>query len=184
LNLITVRVLWASLVFSTLLELAFVLGADFDRHVELQLPVVVALACVALGVAVTSFLLPSRLHRIALEQLALPVVEVLVQNSEAMSDYRSAAGSQRVFRDAVAARTGMLRAFQTPFILSLALSESIALMGLVIAQGRLAPSWLALPFFAIAWVLFGLRFPREKSLVAPAERLYSARLAGCRRRPW
>jgi hypothetical protein len=177
LNLITVRVLWASLVFSTLLELAFVLGADFDRHVELQLPVVVALACFALGVAVTSFLLPSRLHRIALEQLALPVIEVPVQNSEAR-DYRSAAGSQRVFRDAVAARTGMLRAFQTPFILSLALSESIALMGLVIAQGRLAPSWLALPFFAIAWVLFGLRFPREKSLVAPAERLYSARLAG------
>ena len=67
--------------------------------------------------------------------------------------------------------------YQTPFILSLALTEAIAIFGLVIAQGRLAPSALALPFFAVAWALFGLRFPRVASVVQPAERLYGARLA-------
>jgi hypothetical protein len=174
LNLITVRVLWASLLFSTLIELAVVLWADFDRHVDLD-PLTFVLASVALAVAVASFVLPRRLHTTTLKQLALPVIEVPLQNTD-VRDYRSAAGSQRVFRDAAAAQSAMVRAFQTPFIISLALTETVAVFGFVIAQGRFAPSSFALPFFAAAWVLFGLRFPTVARIVGPAEHLYGARL--------
>ncbi len=173
-NLTTVRVLWASLLFSTVLELGVVLWADFDRHVALQ-TVAFMLVIAAVGVAIASFVLPRRFHTLGLRQLALPVIEVPVQNAE-MRDYRSAVGTERVFRDAAAAQIGMLRAFQMPFILGLALTEAVALFGFVIAQGRFAPSSYALPFFGVAWVLFGLRFPTVARIVHPAERLYGARL--------
>ncbi len=176
-NLTIVRTLWSALLFSTFVELGIVLWGDFDRYVYLQVEITVAVAVVAATLAVASFLLPSRLYSAALERLALPVIEVPVQNNDAARDYRSAAGSQRVFREADAARSAMVRAFQAPFLVSVALAESIAILGVVIAQGRLAPSVYALPFFVVAWVLLGLRFPRVANVVEPAERLYSAQLA-------
>ncbi len=167
--------LWGAIVIATLLELGVVLWADFDRHVEPVPPLVIAFIVLAASAAGASLTVPARLHADALRRLTLPVQEVPAAGPAEVS-YRTAAGSQRVFRDGDAARAAMTQAFLTPLIVGLALAELVALLGLVLAQARFAPSWWALPFFGAAWALLGARFPRAALLEGPAERLYGATL--------
>lgn len=172
-SLTTVRVIWGAIFFSTFVELGVVLWGDFDRHVDLRLEASLALAGAATALVVASIVLPGRLYAATLTRLSLPVIESPAQDTA--RDYRTATGGQRTFRDAAGARSAALRAFKAPLIVGLALVEAIAILGVVIAQGRFAPSSYGLPFFAVAWVLFGLRFPRVHHVLGPAERVYSAR---------
>lgn len=133
-----------------------------------------ALAGTAVALCAASLVLPGRLYAAALRRLSLAVIESPGQ--EAARHYRAAAVGQRMFRDGAGARSAALRAFQAPFIVGLALVESIAILGVAVAQGRFAPSWYGLPFFVLAWVLLCLRFPRARHVVGPAEHVYSARV--------
>lgn len=47
----------------------------------------------------------------------------------------------------------------TPFILGMALTESVALFGFILGFFNFAPT-MYMPFFALAWIGFVLRFPR------------------------
>jgi hypothetical protein len=171
-DLTKLRVIWGAILFSTVVELGIVLWGDFDRHVDLQLGITLGLSLAALSSAAMSFLLPARLYTTALARLSLAVVDSPVQ--EPGRDYRTAAGTQRAFRDDI--RSTVLRVYQAPFIVGLALGESVALFGFVVAQGRFAPSSHGLPHFALAWIVLGLRFPRASQILGPAERMYSARV--------
>ncbi|CAN5287072.1 hypothetical protein BH09MYX1_BH09MYX1_56350 [soil metagenome] len=175
-SLTKLRTIWGAILFSTLFELAVVLESDFDRHVELQHGTFFGLVGAVVVLTVASFVLPRRLYREALARLALSVTEVPVQEGASIRDYRSPAGSERVFRDPPTARDAALRAFQAPFIVGIALADATAIIGFMIAIERVAPSFYALPFFALAWLLLGLRYPRIDRVIGPAERAYSAKL--------
>jgi hypothetical protein len=174
-KLTTVRILWAGIFGSTVLMLGVVLEADFDRHVDLQAETFGALSGVALTIGALSLVLPSRLYRAALLRLALPTTDVPIHDA-VTPDYRSPARTERVFRDLPAARTAVIRAFQTPFLFGAGLAEAVAILGLVVALQRMAPSAYALPFFAVAWVLLAVRFPTTARVVGPVESTCSATL--------
>lgn len=154
-----------------LVGLAVVLWADFDRHVELDEVPTFALFAGALALATLSVLVPSRLYAAALRRLALAVVAV---PRAAESSYRVPAPLEHVFRDGASARAAIVRAYVAPLTVGLVLGEAIAVLGLVLALGRYAPSVVALPFFALALTIFGVRFPRAAHLTRAASRIYAS----------
>jgi hypothetical protein len=174
-KLTSLRVIWSVLLVWTLAELGIVIDADFDRHVELDAVITFAIAGAGIVIAATSVILPRRLYAGAVTRLALPVTEAPTQGGEA-TGYRTAAGSEHVFRDGTAARAALLQAFRGPFILGVASAALTAALGVVIALGRFAPSIDALAFFGVGLLLIGLRFPRAQQIIEPAERAYSAKL--------
>lgn len=153
------------------MQLGVVLWADFDRYVELQAVVVGALGASALSVAVASMLLPARIYERNVRALSLRVTETPLATPT--TDYRTG-GSERTFQDPDA-RVRIYGAFQPAMIVGLALAESISSVGVAVALGRLAPSWMALPFFAVSWILLAIRFPRAGSIEEMATRVYGAR---------
>jgi hypothetical protein len=70
-------------------------------------------------------------------------------------------------------RAGVI--FQTPFILALALSESVAMFGFVLGWLG-APLPVAGAFFAASWVLLLARFPTRSRVFGPFEAHFRAKL--------
>jgi hypothetical protein len=63
------------------------------------------------------------------------------------------------------APSGQQNTYIVALILSLALAESVCILGLVL--GFLgAPAMVVLPFFAVTWLLMLLRFPTQEKLDA------------------
>ncbi|MGZ3424801.1 MAG: hypothetical protein ACXWUG_05275 [Polyangiales bacterium] len=121
-QLLTLRILWASITSSTLVFLLVLDMAHLPAHRPnpTMIPVlaVAALGCLAVGI-----ILPRTTLR-AKREARRPAVM-----------------------------------FQTAAILGLAMTEAIALFGLVLGfQGFDLPVFL--PFFVVAWLVFALRFPR------------------------
>ncbi len=124
---------------------------------EADSTLVLLLAAVALGNAVMSFVLPEIVYRAGVRRANIPVDEVPDPNAP-----QGFAGATRVriFRDPGAARALARLHFQQTFILGLALSESVGLLGFVL--NRMGFSFLfTLPFFLASGVLIAVRFPTE-----------------------
>jgi hypothetical protein len=171
----TLRILWAAILSSTL-AFAGLLIAGVGDDVSEPPPVLLALASavMAITIAVMSFLLPRQVHVRTLRAKNLAVVEE-ADPSSAFSNYRGSLGKRKVFADPASARSTAIRLAQTPMILALALSESIALFGFVLGFLRF-PLLMVAPFFALSWTLILLRFPTDKAAVAALERTYGATL--------
>lgn len=165
------RILWAALLVATAIFLVVVQVAPAPAPEPIpMLPAV--LAVVALADAVASFLIPAMALRKALGAARVEVVEQAVADPNSVIPYRDAP-KRRVFADANAATRAAVMAFQTPFILSLALSESIALFGFILGYlGHSKPVYL--PFFVLSWILFLLRFPTRERVLGPLERAKGA----------
>ncbi len=163
----TFRILWGALFASTVIFFVIMLVVHPENQGPPQSIMAPAFAFVALTTAVMSFIMPRMNYRQAIANVKLETVEQSVDTGSDVLPYRSGA-KRRVFAKPDQARRKALVIFQTPFILSLALSESIALYGFIL--GFLGFHFLiALPFFLVSWVLIALRFPTEQKVFGPFE---------------
>jgi hypothetical protein len=159
----TLRLLWAS-IFSSVGILGGFVATLPPPEVEGDRTLLVVLAAVAIGNAALSFVLPEIVYRSAVRRANVPVDEV--PDPDAAAGFAGAT-RVRVFRDPVTARSLARLHFQQTFILGLALSEAVGLLGFVV--NRMGFSLLvSLPFLLISGILIAVRFPTEG---APERRL-------------
>jgi hypothetical protein len=171
----TVRILWLALLSSTLLigVVAFVVDPG-RRVVPPQTTVVGALSLAALACAVASFLLPARAHAAAIARSTAEVKEGRERERDAMhGGFLGGSHGGRRFAHPDRAMRAALVVFQTQFIVSLALSEAVALVGLALRMQGMAPVTV-LPFFVAAALLIAVRFPTRARIFARFERRHGA----------
>jgi hypothetical protein len=148
-RLLSPRMIWFALLVSQGFYVAIpVLGLVERSRVRPDPILLYALAAVALVVAVVSFVVPGIVRRSAIASAAADL-----RHREASLD------------------TIQARAFGigfTPFILSIALSEAIALFGLVLSTLGF-PTLVCLPFHAAGAVLTLIRFPTTAMFLGPLE---------------
>ncbi|HEY3818295.1 MAG TPA: hypothetical protein VGL81_14045 [Polyangiaceae bacterium] len=163
-----VRILWAALTFSNVLIGVVTCFMPPPRGQVLQSQQLVMLSVFALAAAVASFIVPMRARAQALARVR---VELLAGDGPPVPDRPAG----RFANPQDAARKAMANAF-TPFIMSMALSEAVSLVGLSLhAVGGPLP--LALGFVAAGTVLAASRFPTPARLLAPFERAKGATFA-------
>ncbi len=168
-RLMVPRILWLSMLTS----IVFYGGILFSGAVPpppetpaIPLPMLLA---IALSCAVASFLVPVFLHRSALAKVEFEVDELPLQ--EAPTGYRTAGTSYRRLSPSV--YDSAMRLYSAPFIVSLALSEAVALFGFIGAYtGQPIP--YCLPFLGVGALLIAVRFPTWRAALAPIEKQTSA----------
>jgi hypothetical protein len=169
----TPRILWGALSFSTVLFLVVLYQTRGHAVHELEPMFPPLFALIGLGTAVASFVVPNMQYRQFVSRKKLMLTDE--PDPGASSDvipYRNAP-TRKVFANPAEARRVALIVFQTTFILGMALSEAVALYGFSLAfLGHPIQFWL--PFFLVAWVLFALRFPTEKSVFGRFASAYGA----------
>ncbi len=161
----TARILWAALVVSTLL-IAFVVfwvhpdpPPPFDPKLELILSVV------AVANAVASFVVPSIVAASNARRLNVGVYPA-----------NQLTGAPARFTDPQRAARQAMAIGQTAFILSMALSEVLSLLGLVLHMLG-APTPHVVPFLVAGTLLSLVRFPTVARMVTPFERAVGATFA-------
>jgi len=163
----TARVLWGALTFScVLLGVVTVIVPSPVSHPPEE-SFVAIFAAVGFALAIASFVLPARVYA---NNVALVRVEKV--EPEPTPD---GPGPARFAHPELAAGRAMGIA-TTSLILSMALSEAVGLLGLVLhMQG--APMTLSSAFIGAAVVLAAVRFPTVPRLVEPFERAKGASFA-------
>src|SRR5687767_5763591 len=167
----TLRVLWAALMASVGLFAVVILllppsGATPD---PLHLPL---FGGVAASIAIASLLVPRQILSAAVKSAALEIEEVA--DPDAPSGF---AGVKRVavFKDPAQARRRAFMIYQQYTILGCALSESVALFGVVLSRLGHPPT-TGLPFVLFSLLLMALRFPSEEKALALFQSAAKARL--------
>jgi len=165
------RLLWGALLVSPFVYL-FVLQrvpAPTQPPEPMMPPM---LGAVALSIAAVSLWLP-RMGFANAVKAALKsdrFTSHLVQDPDASMILREEAPSVRMLVNDKMNRDAVAALFFTPFVLSMALAESISTFGLVL--GLLGFGWPQfLPFFCVTWLLFALRFPRPEAVMAQFEKV-------------
>ncbi len=170
-QLMTLRVLWAAIVSSLLCMAGVARLVPVPAGLQPQAVFVAVFGAAALGCAVMSFVLPENVFRAALARAKLEVTEVADPNAAPGFGQASRIKS---FADPKRAKAVATAAFQTAFILSLALSEAVGVFGFVLNRlGHPVQAWA--PFFGAALLLLGMRFPLEEAVAARTERVTGAR---------
>lgn len=184
-RLTTMRILWAALL-SSVAVYAGIVVATGKAEPATPAPdpmMIVVMSGAALMTAVMSFVLPPIVFRkAALTNNAptddgAPLPESREQRAAREQVTSAAAG---VLRDPAAAEAAAFRHYQTRMILELALSESVALFGLILAFMGFG-LYRAAPLFAAAAVLMLLRFPTRDRVLSAYEEAVGARFPGSTR---
>lgn len=171
----TPRILWGAMLASVGMYAGLIVSGalesgpvkqSHDGGGPLPLPILFGLP---VALAVASFVVPRVLHRQAIARAQFEIEERPM--NVAPTNYRSASGRYRQFTPAVYAAA--LPLFFVPFILSLALSESIALLG-VVGAATGVPQLYCLPLFGVSALLIAIRFPTWSGVVAPIEKQHDA----------
>ena len=170
------RILWGAPLMSTFIYLA-VLHAAVPTPPQPPDPILLpVLSMVALSVAGISFWLPRMIFTGAVK-MALKnerFASHMVPDPDASMILREEAPQLRMLVNDKKNRDLVVSLFFTPFILGMALSESVAVFGVVL--GFLGFDLLyVLPFFAVAWVLMVIRFPRPEGVMTQFEKLGGVR---------
>ena len=157
------RVLWAALLASQLVYLMLLtlpgLVAVPAAPPDPQLPLVLAGA--AAVIAVVSFVLPARLRAASMARVALATERR--PDPSARGAFREAVPTHELADPEAMRRAALLAGF-VPFVLSLALSESVSVLGLVLGfLGHEPLVWA--PLIATGMLLTMARFPSEQRLV-------------------
>lgn len=174
----TQRILWVALLTSNFLYIGVLLYLRANRGGQ-SLPAIdpmmaPAFAAVAVGIAVASLLLPRRLYASA----ASAPIEIRDGVKEdpmgALQGFRRPAPSERIFADADAARSAALVRHMSPFIVGMALAESISLLGFVLGFLGAAET-IFLPFFAVGIALQATRCPSMAAIERAFEAAHGAK---------
>ena len=164
----TLRILWAAMMGSVTIfaVLCFVLPEPAGAHPQSVMLVVLGVAAVGSGVA--SFLLPANQLKVGLANLQQEVEERPATGDDA-SMFGGQPATQKVFKHPKKAFKKALMRYQTGFILSVALSEAVALFGFVLSRVGFSPVEF-LPFFVAGLVLVAIRMPNEERIIAMFEK--------------
>jgi len=148
-RLTTPRIVWAALLASQGIYVGIMLGGLLPRPPAPPDPIMLyALAAVALAVSAASFAVPMIVRRAAI--------------ASAVADLRHHEASLETIQSRALA-IGF-----TPLVLSLALSEAVALFGLVLfAIGF--PLAVSAPFHAVGAMLTLVRYPTVATFIGPFE---------------
>ena len=167
----TPRILWFSFLNATVIMavVAFIAKPDVQEPPALMLPI---LAGVALVSALLSIFMPRSQHRAALQRVQLRITEEIEPGGSDVLPYREQP-KRRVFADPKDAERRAVRLFNTPFVLAMAFSESIATLGLALAMMGYPPTQ-AVPFFGVSALLVAVRFPTRNKVLRPLEKAQNA----------
>jgi hypothetical protein len=172
--LTTLRILWFALFVSTFLYMGIAYGVLAKKAPVPQVPIMPPIfGALSLAVAGMSFLLPKITYSQAAKNAHVKIDEEVTTNSAFPDRYRDAVPRQRVFAEPSEALSKAFACFMSPFILSLALSEAVALFGFVLAQLGFE-MMITLPFFVAGAALIAVRFPRQETVVAMFENVQGA----------
>lgn len=164
----TARVLYAALVTATLLLAGLSLVVQPTAPQPITLAIHLYMAIVAVLVAVVSFVVPAKTMATASARVRVEVLPSAPGPDGSPLPAR--------FADPTGAARRAMAIAQQGFILSLALSEAISLLGFALHMLG-APLRASLPFFVTGTVLAALRFPTLARFVAPFERAHRATFA-------
>lgn len=169
----TARMLWMSLTVSVLLlgVVAFVAPPQDNAP---QMPMLVIFAVVAVGEAIASFIVPANMMRTGFKTLEVETTEEPVANDDSAM-FRTEPRMQKVIKNPKKALRVARARYQTPLILGLALSEAVAINGVILSQLGFSMA-VFLPFLVVGLVLVAIRFPSDERLVAALEAGTGARL--------
>jgi len=169
-RMITPRILWGALLFSTLVYLVILQVIELPEAEPdpVMLPV---LGVAGLGSAIISIFLPAHLHR---QQAAVSKLEVEeVPDPTAQGMFRDQIPTLRRFADPDAVVAKGAAIFFTPFILGMAMAESVAIYGFFL--GFIGFDLVTIiPFWVAAWALMLVRFPRWTDVLGPLEKVHEA----------
>ena len=176
-SLQTMRILWAALSSSPLLFCVVMLVvspqscSDSPQQPDYTLSVV---TLAALAMAVMSFLVPRAVFLLTAKGTTLAITNE--PDANANTAFRDIVPTRRVFADRANALTVAGQIHSTRLIVSLAMSETIAIMGMVLGmQFRYGPE-VTVPFCVLALALMLVRFPREAAIIKQFEAAYGATL--------
>ncbi len=172
--LLTQRIIWFALLSASILYMviAFVL-VKRPPLLEPPNPIMpLVFGIVAISVTAASFFVPRIVYAQTVQKMNVETKEEAAPNAFP-EGYRDALPKRIVFADPQAAIGTALICWQTPLIISLALSEAVALFGFVLAQLGFAPMY-TLPFFLAGAVLIAIRFPRLPQIRAMFEKARGA----------
>lgn len=169
--LATMKVMWAGISFSTVLFLAVGVGVAQVPDQPPERMMLFAFAALSLGLLAASQLVPKQVLIAALKAQKFEVLEPPAE--ERMFDDSPRRGRKFAAPDQV--RQKLIQCAQTPFIVGIALSEAIAIMGLVLMMLGFSLQH-ALGFFVVSWALLLSKFPRLSSFERVLETSYDAEL--------
>ncbi len=157
----TARILWGALTASTLL-LAFVAVRARPPRLSHTMDSTVAYTLAGAGVlvAITSFVLPARGYAAGVRGRRPEILE-------------PGADGRARFANPEMAMTLATALYFTPFILSMALSEAVTLLGFVV-YFQAGPDVVAWPLFAAGTLLAAVRFPTRARVLGAFERAHGA----------
>ena len=169
----TVRILWMGLFFSSLLLLFMITSHvvhDEEAHMPPHMPEM--LGALALGIAIISIVLPARGF-----DAALRAMDVSFENEvgEPVGSFRESAPTRKLIAKPHDTVLAAFTRYQTPFIIGMALAESISLFGFMLGFMGAHPYAYA-PFFALGLGLMAWKFPRLVTITSALERVKGAEL--------
>ena len=169
--LATMKVMWASISFSTVIFLVIGTTAAPAPEEPPQMVMLFAFAALSLGLVGASQLVPKQVLIAALKAQKFQVLEPEAQ--ERMFNDSPRRGRKFAQPDQV--RQKLIQSAQSPFILGIALSEAVAIMGLVLMMLGFQLQH-SLGFFVVSWVLLLSKFPKLESFERVLEATYDAEL--------
>jgi len=167
-RMITPRILWGALLASTGIYLVILQTLELapGEPDPMMLP---ALAIAGAFSAITSIAWPAYAQRQAAASATFEIEEVPDPNAQGM--FRDQVPTLRRFADPDAVVSKGMALFFTPYILAMALAESVAIYGFVL--GFLGFDLVTIiPFWVVAWALMLVRFPRWSDVIAPLEKAH------------
>ncbi len=127
-------------------------------------------AAMSLGIAIVSVAFPARHLDLALRRMRVHVSE---HAGEIVGSFRASVPIRRVIDEPERVVADALGTYQTPFLLGMALTEAIALFGVMLGfQGT--PVWACLPFFALALAIMIAKYPSVEIVTRALERVTNA----------
>ena len=168
----TVRILWMSLFFSSLIFLLMI--SSHVVHGEGSMPphMPEMFGALAVGIAIISIVLPARGF-----DTALRAMDVKLENEvgEPIGSFRESAPTTKLIAKPHDTVIAAFARYQTPFIVGMALAESICLFGFMLGFMG-APTYAYAPFFALGLGLMAWKFPRLVTITSALERVKGAKI--------
>lgn len=181
-RLMVTRILWGALTFTVFIY-GLVLHLTGHGNVNpvregMDMTFPFALGVTSVSIAVVSFVLPAKTFRSSAQGLARSLkvtdtVSVVMPGDE--RGFRTAPPSSKMYENGSAALAAAFAAFQTPFILGLALSESIVINGFLLGFMGYGLRFAA-PFFAAGLALMLVRFPSKERVAGMFEQATGVRM--------
>ena len=167
------RILWAALLSAIGIYVALTFIVEPPPNATDGSLMLVAFGVTAAGVLAASIVVPNLLRRTIVANLKPEIDEVPDPNGQAM--FRDMAPTIKVVTNSEAVVSSYVAGAMTPFILTLALREAIAIFGFTLHMLG-SERGLTGPFFVVAFAAIAYEFPLKARLLGQLEKALGAQL--------